>query len=409
MKTHSNSAAAGGAAIGRSHRLRLALILGSLSAFGPLSLDMYLPALPAMAGDLHTRASMVQLSLTACLLGLSLGQLFAGPISDVRGRRGPLLAGLAVYALTSLLCMIAPNIETLVALRFVQGAAGAAGIVLSRAIVRDLYSGSEMTRFFSTLMLINGAAPILAPIFGGQLLKFAPWPGVFLALALIGLAMLAAVWSGLPETLPADRRRRGGLRETFGTFRRLAADRLFIGVALTQGLVTAAMFAYISGSPFVLQNVHGVSEQTFSLIFAANGLGIIAAGQLAGRLAGRVPEQRLLLAGLTSAALGGFVLLGVTIAGGGLAFVLPALFLVVASVGMVSAAGTSLAMQRQGRSAGSASALLGVLSFVFGGAVSPLVGLGGSEADLPMAVAIAAAELGAIICYALLVRSHEAR
>ncbi|HZG17581.1 MAG TPA: multidrug effflux MFS transporter [Candidatus Bathyarchaeia archaeon] len=391
----------------KSGRLWMALILGSLSAFGPLSLDMYLPALPNLAGDLETSTSLAQLSLTACLLGLSLGQLLAGPVSDVRGRRVPLLIGLIVYAISSLLCAWAPSIWTFVWLRFVQGLAGSAGIVISRAVVRDMYAGTELTKFFTLLMLVNGAAPILAPIAGGQLLQVTSWRGVFVVLALIGLAMLVAVLFGLRETLPSERRSKGGISNTFSTFRRLVSDRVFMGYAICQGLVTAAMFAYISGSPFVLQEIYGVSPQTFSLIFACNGLGIIIAGQVTGRLVGKLGETKLLVGGLLYAAVGGITLFTMIMLGAGLYGVLIPLFVVVSSVGIVSATGFSLAMQNQGNAAGSASALLGVLSFVFGGIVAPLVGMGGSQTAVPMGIVIAAADVGAILCYLLLVRRRQ--
>src|ERR1022692_4662599 len=188
---------------------RLVLILGALSSFAPLSIDMYLPALPAMARDLHTSAAAAQLSLTACLIGLATGQLLAGPLSDARGRRRPLLVGVAGYAVASALCVAAPSIWALLALRLVQGFAGAAGIVIARAIVRDLYDGDELARFYALLLMVNGAAPILAPIAGAQLLHFTTWRGVFAVLALIGAALLGAAAAGLPETLPPDRRRPG--------------------------------------------------------------------------------------------------------------------------------------------------------------------------------------------------------
>ena len=391
----------------KSGRLWMALILGSLSAFGPLSLDMYLPALPNLAGDLETSTSLAQLSLTACLLGLSLGQLLAGPVSDVRGRRVPLVIGLIVYAISSLLCAWAPSIWTFVWLRFVQGLAGSAGIVISRAVVRDMYAGTELTKFFTLLMLVNGAAPILAPIVGGQLLQVTSWRGVFVVLALIGLAMLVAVVFGLRETLPSERRSKGGISNTFSTFRRLVSDRVFMGYAICQGLVTAAMFAYISGSPFVLQEIYGVSPQMFSLIFACNGLGIIIAGQVTGRLVGKLGETKLLVGGLLYAAVGGITLLTMILLGAGLYGVLIPLFVVVSSVGIVSATGFSLAMQNQGNAAGSASALLGVLSFVIGGIVAPLVGMGGSQTAVPMGIVIAAADAGAILCYLLMVRRRQ--
>lgn len=387
----------------RSRRIWIAFVLGILSAFGPLSLDMYLPALPMLEGDLHTSTSMAQLSLTSCLLGLSLGQLLAGPLSDVRGRRGPLLAGLLLYTVASLLCMFSTSAWAFVALRFIQGAAGSAGIVISRAVARDLYAGTELTKFFTLLMLVNGAAPILAPIMGGQLLQFTSWRGVFLVLSLIGVLVFIAVLFALPETLKPEHRSQGGIAQSLSTMRAIAKDRLFMGYALSQGLVTAAMFAYIAGSPFVLQNAFGVSEQTFSFIFAINGLGIIIASQVTGKLAGKIKETTLLVSGLVLAALGGIILLVGLIAGAGLAAVLPPLFIVVSCVGIVGTASFPLAMRNQAKSAGTASALLGVLSFIFGGLVAPLVGLGGSEATVPMGIVIAAANVSAIVLYAVMI------
>ncbi|MGE6227009.1 multidrug effflux MFS transporter [Paenibacillus chitinolyticus] len=405
----SNNSLAAAEGAGRSRKFMLAVILGSLSAFGPLSLDMYLPALPKLADDLHTTASLAQLSLTSCLLGLAIGQVFAGSISDIKGRRGPLMIGLAVYTAASLLCAIVPSVWGLIVLRFIQGMAGSAGIVLSRAVVRDMYSGPELTRFFSLLMLINGVAPILAPIAGGQLLQFTSWQGVFIVLALIGVIMLLASWKGLPETLSPDRRTKGGVKQTVATFKTLLRDRIFMGYALSQGLVAAAMFAYISGSPFVIQNIFGASPQMFSLFFAINGLGIILAGQIAGRLAGRVSETKLLISGLIIAGLGGVTLLAMILAGAGLTAILIPLFFVVSSVGIVNTAGFSLAMQNYGHSAGSASALLGLLSFIFGGLVAPLVGIAGSGTAVPMGIVIAAADVGAILCYYFMVKRHSAR
>lgn len=388
----------------KSRRLWIATILGSLSAFGPLSLDMYLPALPLLADDLHTSTSLAQLSLTACLIGLSVGQLFAGPISDVRGRRMPLLIGLILYALSSFLCAVAPSIYTFVFLRFVQGLAGSAGIVIARATVRDLYSGTELTKFFALLMLINGIAPIV----GGQLLEFTTWHGVFVALGLIGAIMLLVVVLGLPETLPVHRRSKAGIGNTLKTFGGLLKDRVFMGYALSQGLVTAAMFAYIAGSPFVFQKIFGVSPQGFSMIFAMNGLGIIIASQITGRLAGKVKETKLFVTGISLAAVGGVALLAMILLQAGLVAVLVPLFFVVSSVGIVGATGFSLAMQNQSKAAGSASALQGLLSFISGGIVAPLVGIGGEGTAVPMGIVIALATLGAILCYLLMIRRKTA-
>ncbi|WP_312193621.1 multidrug effflux MFS transporter, partial [Exiguobacterium sp.] len=280
-------------------RLTLILILGSLAALGPLSIDMYLPAFPDMSRSFDASASLIQLSLTACMLGMALGQLIVGPFSDVRGRKRPLMIALLAYLLASLACAMAPTIEVLIALRFIQGAAGASGIVISRAIVRDLFEGPELTRFFAALSLVNGTAPILAPVIGGQLLRFGDWHFVFYLLAILSTLMLLAVALRLPETLPLERRVEGNLTTTLKTFGRLLTDRVFIGYAFAQAFVMGAMFAYISGSPFVLQNIYGASPQQFSFLFGLNGIGIILAAQIAGRLAGRVDSERLMRISLT--------------------------------------------------------------------------------------------------------------
>ncbi|RJX39703.1 Bcr/CflA family efflux MFS transporter [Paenibacillus pinisoli] len=392
------------APVGRSKRLWIALILGALSGIGPLSIDMYLPALPALAGELGASASVAQLSLTACLLGIALGQLIVGPISDVIGRRRPLLIGIAVYAVVSLLCVISPNIWTFIALRFVQGLAGAAGIVIARASVRDLYSGVELTKFFALLMLINGAAPILAPMIGAEILNFTSWRGVFAVLSVSGLLMMAAIYFGLKETLPAERRQSGGLGNTLRIFGRLAGDRVFMGYAMTQGFMMAAMFAYISGSSFVLQEIYNVTPRTYSYIFGLNGIGIIIASQIAGRLAGKVEARKLLISGLAMAACGSVLLLATAFMKLELPVIIAGFFLVVSSLGITSATTTSLALQDQGQNAGSASALLGMLSFIFGGLAAPLVGLGGEGTAVPLAIVISSLVLAAFICYVLLTK-----
>ncbi|MDQ6423171.1 multidrug effflux MFS transporter [Paenibacillus sp. LHD-117] len=388
----------------RSKRLLIAVILGSLSGIGPLSIDMYLPALPALSDDLGASASLTQLSLTACLVGIALGQLIVGPISDVRGRRAPLLIGMAVYSIISLLCVVSPSIWAFIFLRFVQGFAGAAGIVIARASVRDLYSGVELTKFFALLMLINGAAPILAPMIGAEIVTFTSWRGVFAVLSGSGLLMLAAVFVGLKETLPPERRSRGGLRNTIITFRRLLGNSIFMGYAFTQGLMMAAMFAYISGSSFVLQELYGVTPRGYSLVFGLNGAGIIVASQIAGRLAGKVEARRMLAIGLSIAGAGALILMGAVTLELGLPLVIAGLFFIVSSVGITGATTTSLALQDQGSSAGSASALLGMLSFVFGGAAAPLVGLGGEGTALPLAIVILLLIAAAFVCFSLFTR-----
>lgn len=394
---------------GFSKRLRLwmILLLGGLSSFAPLSIDMYLPALPELAQDFGSSASLAQLSLTACMFGISFGQLLIGPWSDIQGRKMPLLIGLIIYIVASVVCVIAPSIESFIVLRFIQGVGGAAGIVICRAIVRDMYSGSELTKFFAMLMLVNGAAPILAPIFGGQLLQFTSWRGVFIVLGAIGLLMLLGVLLGLKETLPVANRQKGGISGTFKAFGGLLKDRLFMGYAVSQGLVTAAMFAYISGSPFVLQEIYGVSPQMFSVFFAINGIGIILGTQITGRLAGRIQERKLLIYGLGQAFVGGVTLLVMILLDVGLYGVLIPLFFVVSSVGIVSTSTFALAMQNQKKAAGSASALIGLLSTAFGGLMAPLVGIGGSHTAVPMGIIIACTTSLAGLCYIVFV--HRGR
>jgi DHA1 family bicyclomycin/chloramphenicol resistance-like MFS transporter len=376
-------------------RRRLILILGALSAFAPLSIDMYLPALPAMARGLHASTSAAQLSLTACLLGLAAGQLLAGPVSDARGRRMPLLAGIAAYAVTSALCIVAPDIWVLLSLRLLQGLAGAAGIVISRAVVRDLFSGDEMARIYAYLLLVNGAAPIAAPVLGAQLLRLTDWRGVFAVLALIGLALLLVTARWLPESWPVPRRRQGGLRAVLQDARTLLADLSFGRFALATGLAFGAMFAYISGSSFVLQARFGVSPQLFSVIFAINGTGIILAAQVSRSLVGRISLRALFVAGLTGSAAGGALVLVSALTSAGLPLLLPALFVVVASIGFVLPNGTALALAGHADRAGSAAGLIGAAQFAIGAAAAPLVGVGGPRTILPMGIVISGLGLGA--------------
>jgi DHA1 family bicyclomycin/chloramphenicol resistance-like MFS transporter len=390
--------------------LKLLLILGALSMFGPLSLDMYLPALPALAKSFNTVEANVQLTLTACLVGLAVGQLVAGPMSDAWGRKRPLAVGLVAYALASALCAVAPDVASLTAARLVQGLAGAAGLVISRAMVRDLYEGEALARFFSTLLLVNGLAPILAPVIGGQLTRFTSWRGVFVVLALVGVALLLAALLGLHETLPKEARRHEegkGLGATLRTFGVLSRDRRFMGFILTGGFAFAAMFSYISGSPFVLEKIHGLSAQTFSYVFGMNALGIMIVGQVSARLVGRVSAERLLAAGLAMSFSGGMLLLLVTaVFGGNLAGTLVALFLVVSAIGLIMPQVTALALSGYGPSvAGAASAMIGTGQFLFGALAAPLVGLGSKTTGMPMALVIAALTTLAVVTSVVFVRA----
>lgn len=246
----------------RQNKILLVLILGSLTAFGPLSMDMYLPGLPDVTNDLQASASLGQLSITACLLGLAAGQLLFGPLSDLQGRRKPLLITLLLYMVASILCGLSTNIWAFIILRFFQGLTGAAGIV----IARDIYYGKDLTKFIALLAIVNGAAPILAPIFGGIVLNWVTWHAVFYILGIIGLVMFLAVVFFLPETLPEENRIKGNAFSAYRSFGTLFKDRQFIGVVLSQAFISSSMFAYIIASPFVLQRIYDVTPLKVAII-----------------------------------------------------------------------------------------------------------------------------------------------
>ncbi|MEV0247146.1 multidrug effflux MFS transporter [Nocardia sp. NPDC050712] len=372
---------------------RLVALLAALTALGPLSIDLYLPALPDLSHDLSAGPSSIQLTLTACLVGLALGQAVAGPLSDRYGRRPPLLIGVIAYTLTALLCMVAPTAELLIGARLLQGVAGGAAIVIARAIVRDRYDGAAAARFFSTLMQISGLAPILSPLVGGFLLEVTSWRGLFAVVAAVGAALVAAVVA-LPET-NAARSRTPMLR----TLVQVGATPNFAGYALAGGLSFAAMFAYIAGSPFVLQDIHGLSPLAFGLVFALNGVGIIVAGQISARLV-RYPPRTLLAAGLALSWAGGTIAAAAIFAGLGLPTLLAGFFLLVASIGLTMPNSVSLALSTSAAEvAGSASALLGLAHFVIGGLVAPIVGIAGPHDARPLAWTLAVLSTAAAIVY----------
>lgn len=379
------------------------VVLGLLSTFGPLSLDLYLPALPQLADELEASTSAAQLSITACLVGLAFGQLIAGPLSDRFGRRRPLVVGLVAYLLASLACAVAPSITVLVVLRLVQGLAGAAGLVIARAIARDLYSGQTLLIFFSRLTLISGLAPVLAPVLGGQLSKIMSWRGVFAVLAGFGLLLLAIGWFGLRESLPPARRTIGGLPSTLNGFAILLRDRLFVGSALAAGLAGASLFAYISGSTFVLQRIYGLSAQGFSIAFGVNSLGIMATSQIGVRLARRWSALRVLALGLVVNLTGATALVVSVLLDLGLPYVLGSLFVMVSAMGLTLPTSTTLAMADYPDQAGAASSLLGLSQFIVGAIAAPLVGLAGEQTAVPLGVVTVSASAGASAVFVLLV------
>lgn len=373
----------------------LIVILGSLVAIGPLSIDMYLPGLPEITRSLDTTAAAVQLSLTACVAGLAVGQLVAGPMSDRLGRRRPLVAGLVTYSVVSLLCALAPTVLALTGLRFLQGLAGGAGIVIGRAVVRDLYSGAQAAKLFSSLMLVTGLAPILAPVVGAQILKVTTWHGIFVVLAGLSAAIVTLAAVALPETLPKERRDPGG--HTLATMRHLLTQRSFLGYALTAGLAFGALFAYISGSPFVLQDIFGLSPQAFSLAFGANGLGLVAGSQINARLVTRYGPAYLLRRALLVIVVAAAALLAVTTIDLGVWPVIACTFVVMSTLSFVMPNSTALALAEHGAVAGTASALLGVTQFLIGGLAAPLVGIGGTGSAVPMAVVMLSLAAGAVL------------
>lgn len=385
----------------------LIFLLGTLGAFGPLSMDMYLPSLPLIERQMHTTTSLTQMSITTCLIGLAVGQLIVGPYSDKHGRKKPLLVGLIIFTIISFLCSSVTSIWVLIILRFIQGISGAAGLVISRAIAKDLYDGTELTKFFSLLMAVNGIFPILSPVFGGIILKFTTWKGVFIVLGIIGIILFLAVLFYFKETLAADLSRENKYKNTLTVIKSLVSDRIFISYALIQGLITGAMFCYISGSSFVLQNIFGLSAQDFSLVFATNGLGIVLMSQITGKLAEKLGENLLLKIGISIAAFGSTALFISSFLPKYLLLVTIPLFFIVSTVGIVNTAAFSLAMQNQKKSAGSASAILGLFMNLVGGILSPLVGIGGNYTYLPMSALILICDISAFLIYYLYVNCHH--
>ena len=386
---------AGQPAVGRA----LAVVLSLLTVFGPISMDLYLPVLPALTTELRSATSTAQLTITACLLGLALGQLVAGPLSDRFGRRRPLLVGVVGYVAVSLLCAASPTVGALVGARFVQGLAGGVGVVIAQAAGRDLYSGGALMRYYGRLTVLGGLAAIVGPVIGGQLASVTDWRGIFVFLAAIGAVILVACLLVFRETLPAERRVAGGLRQTGRDMRRLLSDRVFLGAVLVTGFVNAALFAYLSGATFVLQGVYGLSPQGYSYAFGLNSLGFMIFGFVAGRTSERWSERGTLLVGIAMCVAGAGGLLATAAWHLPLAAVIVSLLVMVSGVAVTTPPATSLALGDYPDIAGTASSFLGVARFAFGGLAAPLVGLGTGVAPLALVTATAAA-LGAL-CFAV--------
>ncbi|MEG9624167.1 multidrug effflux MFS transporter [Pseudomonas guariconensis] len=388
--------------------LRIVLILGALSAFGPLAIDFYLPAFPAMAQAFGTDEKHVQTTLAAYFLGLSLGQLAYGPVADRFGRRTPLLFGITLFTLASLACAYAPNLQTLVLARFVQALGGCAGMVLSRAIVSDKCDPVASAKVFSQLMLVMGLAPILAPMLGGVLVNVSGWQSIFLALSLFSAACLLAVSLGLPESLPPDMPRQplsGALRQ----YLRLLGDRVFLGHALTGGVAIAGMFAYIAGSPFVFIKLYGVPAEHYGWLFGTNAAGFILMAQVNARLLAKRGPAFLLARAVWLYLLAGLALLCVAaLRPESLWPLLVPLFLCIASLGCIIPNASACAMSGQGARAGSASALMGCAQFSVAAGAAGLVGVLHDGSAVPMALVISLCGV-LVVSVAMLTRRLQAR
>jgi DHA1 family bicyclomycin/chloramphenicol resistance-like MFS transporter len=389
----------------RSMRTRLLpTLLLLLTVFGPISMDLYLPALPALTSELGAATSVAQLTVTACLVGLAVGQLVAGPLSDRFGRRGILLVGIAAYIATSALCAMSPTIELLIAARFVQGLAGGVGIVIAQAAGRDVYSGGALIRFYGRLTVVGGLAAIVGPLLGGVLIAVTDWRGLFAFLALIGAGILVITLQTFPETLPVAHRTQGGWTRTMRDYRTLVTDAAFLGAVLNQGFLYAALFAYLAGATFVLQDIYGLTPLGYALAFGLNSAGFMVFGWLAGRLAERWSLGGTLVAGVAVAGLGAGGLLASGLAAMPLWVVIVSLFALAVGVAITSPPATTLALADHPRMAGTASSLLGMVRFGFGGIAAPLVGVAGATSILPLGVVTVTAVALAAIAYVVLTR-----
>ena len=352
-------------------KLFLVLLLGVLSAFGPFVVDLYLPSLPQLASFFETSASMTQLTLTTAMIGLAVGQLLLGPLSDKFGRKIPLIISLVIYIISTVLIVYAPNIESMIVLRVIQGLSSAGSVVISRAVATDLYRGREMTRFFGLLMTINGIAPIISPILGSLLLEYISWKGVFVFLALIGVIVLLFCFR-LKESLSIENRFQGSIFATFSTFGVIIKNRLFMSYVGIESFLLGAMFAYIAASPFILQSFYGLSAFIFSLCFGANGAALVIGANIGGKL----PNRQALAIGVLAFVVAALYTIAVLIIQPHWLFVEIGFFAMLLLMGITFPAISTLAMESERQYAGSASALLGFAPFFLGGIVSPLVGIG---------------------------------
>lgn len=395
----------------RGGRLRLAALLGALSAAPSLAIDMYIPALPNLAADLHTSPGEAQLSMTGFLVGLAAGQLVAGPLSDRMGRRKPILVGICAFTVGCALCAAAVNAPMLVVVRVVAGLAASAGLVIARAIVTDRYQGPDADRFFAALLTVAGLAPSLAPLAGGLLLQVIDWRGVFAVITVLAVAIAIGSFVWLPESLSRGQRMTSSQHRTWASIRSLLADWDFVRFAAAVGLSFASLFAVISGAPFFLEQAYGLTSLQTSVVLAINGLGIVLAGQLSTRMVSRIGPWKLVLAGFAVSGSGGIVLLAVHLMHAGLWIALIGLFLAMSPVGLVLPNATSLAMATgpARERAGTASAVIGVAQFALGGIAAPLASAGGATALPIAALALVAVVAGTGLTARRMAAQHDGK
>jgi DHA1 family bicyclomycin/chloramphenicol resistance-like MFS transporter len=388
---------------------RFTALLGALTGFGPLSIDMYLPAMPALAASFGTTAGRVQLTLSAFFLGFGLGQLLYGPLADRWGRRPPLLAGISLYVAASGLCALAPRVDALIAARVVQGLGACAGPLIARAVVRDLYARERAARMLSLMLLVMGVAPLLAPLVGGQLLLAFGWRSIFALLAVFGLLCLAGAGLGLPETLPAERRAAVGVAAAVGRYVELLRHRGFLGYALCSASAYAGLFAYFAGSPFVFIELYSVPAERYGFLFALNVVGLLACAALNSRLVLLQGPDRLLGTGVRVIAVAGTVLLAAALTGvGGLAGLVGPIFCFVAVLSFIGANAMAGALAGFPHMAGTASALAGTIQFGFAALSGAAVGGLHDGTARPMALVMAAAGLGSLVVHRALVARRPA-
>lgn len=387
----------------------LIVVLALLTAVTPFSVGMYMSAFPVMADEFGTSATAVQLTLTTFLVGLAVGQLFIGQLSDRLGRRRPMLIGVVACLAASVLCAFSPSIEILIALRFVQGFAGAAGVVIARAIITDRTRGSQAARLYSMMMVIGVLAPALAPVLGGQVVAGFGWRAVFFALAGLNLVMLIGAFFLAGESLPVEQRRPAGAKAFAAGVVSVLGNRRFMGYTLTLGCVSAAIFAVISASPFVLQNIIGLSPSAYSLAFGGCSLAVAVTGVVSARLVRTVSPRRLLFGGISAMAIVSLLtLLNATVWGvvPWLTIALMACFM--GTVGFTFANATTLAIGEVRYAAGTGSAVIGFMQYGLGGLVSPLVGVAGEHSAVPMGVTMVGCAALAATALLVLTRGHVA-